>query len=196
VLEDAAKAAAAGIPAPSLGGKADSATAVVTAPEPAAAAQPAPAGPTAPKAPAIDTGSAALSAVAAAAALLEPKEPADSRAAAGLAGLKTSNHEVPGGAGDAGGAGNGKRPSGTRPKPQTDMEKEEALSDKLRSIHVRANELLKHDPKTPDYVTYVVRLHCANHASGIANGDSVRQRHHYRQASQQWPDPTTFTFLR
>ena len=174
VLEDEdAKAAAAGLPAPSLGGKADSATAVVAAPEPGAplaAAQPAPAGPTAPKAPAIDSGGDTLAAVAAAAERLEPKEPAESRAAAELAELKKSKPEAPGGAGDAGGAGGGKRPSGTRPKPQTNFEKEQALSDKLRSIHDRRNELLKHDPKTPDYLTDVVRLHCATPAFGACCG--------------------------
>ena len=84
--------------------------------------------------------------------------------------MKTSNPKAPGGAGDAGGAGTGKRPSGTRPKPQTAFEKEEASSDKLRSIQDRVNELLKHDPKTPDYLTDVVRLHCANPAFGACCG--------------------------
>ena len=176
VLDGAANAAATGVSAHALGDTADSATAVVTAPEPgapappAAAAQPPPAGPTAQETPALDSGGDALAAVAAAAELLKSKEAADSRAAAELAELKKSNHEEPGGAGDAGGAGNGKPPSGTRPKPQTDMEKEEALLDKLRSIPVRVNELLKHDPTTPDYLLDVVRLHCAFPASGACCG--------------------------
>ena len=100
----------------------------------------------------------------AAAELLKSKEAADSRAAAELARLKKSDHEEPGGAGGAGDAGDGKGPSAPRPKPPTAMEKEQALSDTLRSIRDRANELRQHDPEPAAYLTNVARLHCANPA--------------------------------
>ena len=90
------------------------------------------------------------------------KETADSRAAAEL---NKSNHEEPGGATGAGGAGNGKRPSvAPRPRTPTAMEKEQALSDTLRSIDERATELKHYDPEPVDYLTNVVRLHCVNPA--------------------------------
>ena len=77
---------------------------------------------------------------------------------------KKPNHEEPGG---AGGADNGKRPSAPRPKVMTAMDKEQALLDTLRSIDDRANELKQHDPKPPDYLTNVVRLHCVNPAFSV-----------------------------
>ena len=167
VFDGAATAAAAGIPAHSLGDKADSATAVVTAPEPGAPAavpQPPPAGLAAQDTPALDSGGAALTAVATAAELLKSKPAAEVIDAAELAELKTSNHEESGSTGGAGGPGNAKGPAAPRPKPPTAMEKEQEMPDMLLSIRDRANELLKHDPEPAAYLMDVVRLHCANPA--------------------------------
>ena len=50
------------------------------------------------------------------------------------------------------------------------MEKEAALLDQLRAIHVRADELLGHDATTADYAVAVVRRHCAFPASGACCG--------------------------
>ena len=60
----------------------------------------------------------------------------------------------------------GRRRRLKKTKQKTAIEKELEMTDALLKIRERANELLKHDPKTPDYLTDVVRLHCANPAFG------------------------------
>ena len=55
----------------------------------------------------------------------------------------------------------GRRRRLKKTKQKTAIEKEQELTDALLKIRERANELLKHDPKTPDYLTDVARLHYA-----------------------------------
>ena len=130
--QDTKDAAVAGSSAQSLDdetGAAAAATAAAVAAAPPAAVLPAPAGPAPQEQPVRNLGAEKLAAVAAATEAIKLKDDADSPAATGS---KKANQEEPCGAGGAGGAGNGKRPSAApKSRAPTDMGKEQALAEQI-----------------------------------------------------------------